>query len=181
MAIPVWPDEYLLAVEFFRAESLSAPKHHRFPFAMPVFALRTGADNAGIAGRENRGEGVSSDVPTWAPGQVVKLFKAGTPRRVSWCEARITRAVFAAGVPAPEVFGEITLDGRHGIVLGRLEGPPLLQHYRSGAVTFEQAGVILADLAMSVHRTPPPPECQSAFKFDPRIASSASVTLMAPL
>ena len=56
------------------------------------------------------------------------------------------------------MFGEITLDGRHGIVLGRLEGPPLLQHYRSGAVTFEQAGVILADLAMSVHRTPPPPE-----------------------
>jgi len=31
-AIPVWPDEYLLAVEFIRAESLSAPKHKPVPF-----------------------------------------------------------------------------------------------------------------------------------------------------
>ena len=56
----------------------------------------------------------------------------------------MTRAVFAAGVPAPEVFGEVTLEERFGIVLGRLDGPTLLQHYRSGAVTFEQAGAILA-------------------------------------
>jgi hypothetical protein len=52
----------------------------------------------------------------------------------------MTRAVFAAGVPAPEVFDEVTLDGRFGIVLGRLEGPTLLQVTRSGAVTFAQAG-----------------------------------------
>ena len=39
----------------------------------------------------------------------------------------MTRAVFAAGVPAPEVFGEVTLEGRFGIVLPRLDGPTLLQ------------------------------------------------------
>jgi hypothetical protein len=39
----------------------------------------------------------------------------------------MTQAVFAAGVPAPEVFGEVTLDGRFGIVLGHLDGPTLLQ------------------------------------------------------
>ncbi|MDI1262139.1 MAG: phosphotransferase [bacterium] len=107
---------------------------------------------------EKIGEGISADVHAWAPGQVIKLFKAGTRQRICWYEARITRAVFAAGVPAPEVFGEITLEGRHGIVLSRHDGPTLLGHYRSGAVTFEQAGNILADLAMSVHRMPPPPE-----------------------
>ena len=70
----------------------------------------------------------------------------------------MTRAVFAAGVPAPEVFGEVTLDGRFGIVLGRLDGPTLLQLTRSGGVTFDEAGAILASLGLSVHRISPPPE-----------------------
>jgi len=70
----------------------------------------------------------------------------------------MTQAVFAAGVPAPEVFGEVTLDGRFGIVLGRLDGPTLLQLTRSGGLTFAQAGAILASLGLSVHRMSPPPE-----------------------
>ena len=105
---------------------------------------------------EKIGEGVFADVHAWAPGQVVKLSKPGIPHYVLQHEARRTRAVFAAGGPAPEVLGEVTLEGRFGIVLPRLDGPTLLQHYRSGAITFEQAGAILATLYMSVHKTPPP-------------------------
>ena len=107
---------------------------------------------------EKIGEGVFADIHAWAPGQVVKLFKAGIPQRVSWWEARMTRAVFAAGGPAPEVLGEVSLDGRCGIVLLRLEGPTLLQLTRSGAITFERAGAILASLCLAVHKTPPPPD-----------------------
>jgi Ser/Thr protein kinase RdoA (MazF antagonist) len=107
---------------------------------------------------EKIGEGFFADVHAWAPGQVVKLFKPGVPRQISWWEARMTRAVFAAGGPAPEVLGEVTLEGRFGIVLPRLDGPTLLQHYRSGAITFEQAGAILATLYLAVHNTPPPPD-----------------------
>lgn len=107
---------------------------------------------------EKLGEGAFADVYAWAPGQVVKLAKSGVSRRISSYEAGLTRAVFAAGAPAPEVFGKVILEERFGIVLGRLDGPTLLQHYRSGAVTLEQAGAILASLAMSVHKTPPPAE-----------------------
>ncbi len=107
---------------------------------------------------EKVGEGAFADVHAWAPGQVVKLFKAGVRQRVCRWEARMTRAVFAAGGPAPEVLGEVTLEGRFGIVLPRLDGPTLLQHYRSGAITFEQAGAILATLCLAVHKTPPPPD-----------------------
>jgi len=107
---------------------------------------------------EKIGEGVSADIHAWAPGQVVKLFKAGVPQRISRWEARMTRAVFAAGGPAPEVLDEVTVEGRFGIVLGRLDGPTLLQFYRSGAITFGQAGAILASLCLSVHKTPPPPD-----------------------
>ncbi len=105
---------------------------------------------------EKIGEGLSADVHAWAPGQVVKLFKAGTPRRVPWWEARMTRAVFSAGAPAPEVLGEVSIDGRSGIVLQRLDGPTLLQLSRSGAMTPAQTGATLAALCHAVHRTPPP-------------------------
>ena len=98
---------------------------------------------------EKIGEGAWSDVHAWAPGQVVKLFKSGFVRRHSWWEARMTRAAYAAGAPAPEVFDEVTLEGRFGVVLQRLDGPTLLQLSRSGAMTPEQTGAILATLAIA--------------------------------
>jgi aminoglycoside phosphotransferase (APT) family kinase protein len=106
---------------------------------------------------EKIGEGVAADVHAWAPGQVVKLFKPGVSTRLSWHEAQVTRAVFAAGAPAPEVFGVFTLEGRFGIVLSRFDGPTLLQLTRTGAMTRGQAGAILAALCLAVHKTPPPP------------------------
>ena len=73
----------------------------------------------------------------------------------------MTGAAFAAGAPAPEVFEEVTLEGRFGIVLQRLDGPTLLQLSRSGAMTRGQTGAILAGLAMSVHGIAPPPDVLS--------------------
>lgn len=107
---------------------------------------------------EKIGEGAFADVHAWAPGQVVKLFKAGRSRRLSLHEARMTRAAFAAGAPAPEVLDEVTLEGRFGIVLTHLDGPTLAQLSRTRALTSRQVGAVLANLAMSVHKTPPPPE-----------------------
>ena len=72
---------------------------------------------------EKIGEGAFSDVHAWAPGQVLKLFKPGARQRTASHEARMIRVAFAAGIPAPEVFGEVTLDGRFGIVLTRLDVP----------------------------------------------------------
>ena len=106
---------------------------------------------------EKIGQGVSADVYVWAPGQVVKLFKDGTPRRVSW-EAQMTRVAFAAGLPAPEVFGEVTLEGRLGIVMSRLDGPTVLKLLRSGAMQTQQAAGIIATLAVAIHKTPSPPK-----------------------
>ena len=107
---------------------------------------------------EKIGEGASADVHAWAPGQVVKLFKSGVSRRFSWHEAQKTDAVFAAGAPAPEVFGTMILEGRFGIVLSRLDGPTLLELVRTSAMTREQAGAILASLCLAVHKTPSPPD-----------------------
>jgi hypothetical protein len=84
---------------------------------------------------EKIGEGVFADVHAWAPGQVVKLSKPGIPQWVVQHETQMTRAVFAAGGPAPEVLGEVTLDGRFGIVLPRFDGPTLTQATRTRAIT----------------------------------------------
>ena len=107
---------------------------------------------------ERIGEGAFSDVHAWAPGQVVKLLKTGVPRGFGEHEARILRAAFAAGAPVPDALGEVTVDGRFGIVLTRLDGPTLLQLSRNGGMTFEQAGAALAAVCLSVHQTPPPQE-----------------------
>jgi hypothetical protein len=110
---------------------------------------------------EKIGEGICADVHAWAPGQVVKLFKSGVSRRLSWHEVQMTYAVSGAGAPAPEMLGVVTLEGRFGIVLSRLDGPTLLQLTRTGAKTRGQAGAILATLCLAVHKTPPPPDIVS--------------------
>jgi hypothetical protein len=122
-----------------------------------VFAAGSGGRAMRGSLGEKIGEGASADVHAWAPGQVVKLFKSGVSRRLSWHEAHMTDAVFAAGAPAPEVFGVVILEGRFGIVLSRFDGPTLLQLTRTGAVTRGQAGAILAALCLAVRNTPPPP------------------------
>jgi hypothetical protein len=99
---------------------------------------------------EKIGEGAYADVHAWAPGQVVKLFKPNIPLLLSWHEARMTRAAFAAGAPAPEMFGVMTLEGRFAMVLSRFDGPTLLQLSRSGALTHGQAGAILATLILAL-------------------------------
>ncbi len=107
---------------------------------------------------EKLGDGSMADVHAWAPGQVIKLFRTGIPGRICRWEAHMTRAVFAAGGPAPEVLDEIKVEGRRGMVLPRLEGPTLAQLVLTDAISLQEAGAILATLALSVHQTPTPAE-----------------------
>jgi aminoglycoside phosphotransferase (APT) family kinase protein len=104
------------------------------------------------------GEGATADVHAWAPGRVVKLLKAGLPQRLIAHEARLTRAVFSSGAPAPEVFDHVSVEGRFGVVMSHLEGPTLMQLTKSGAVTYAEAGAVLAGLLQAVHKIRPPPD-----------------------
>jgi len=101
---------------------------------------------------EKIGEGAFAEVHAWAPGRVVKLFRDGVSDRLIRHEARMTRAVFAAGGPAAELLGEVVVGGRTGLVLSRLEGPTLMHLSRSGAMTPAETGAVLATLATELHR-----------------------------
>ena len=128
---------------------------------------------------EKIGEGSMSDVHAWAPGEVVKLFKANIPRRISWYEAHMTRAVFAAGGPAPEVLDEVKVEGRRGIVMPRLDGPTLLQLVLDRDITPEAAGKIIAALALTVHRTPSP-EASSRLSIGCRPMTRSAIAIFTP-
>lgn len=54
-------------------------------------------------------EGGTADIHAWAPGSGRKTVQEGFSPQLGQQGARMTQAVFAAGVPAPEVFGEVTL------------------------------------------------------------------------
>ena len=70
----------------------------------------------------------------------------------------MTRAVFLSGASAPEIFDEVTINRRPGLVMARLDGPTLTQATKSKDVSYAEAGAILAGALHSVHRTPPPPD-----------------------
>jgi Ser/Thr protein kinase RdoA (MazF antagonist) len=61
-------------------------------------------------------------------------------------------------------------------VLPRFDGPTLAQATRTGAITCEQAGAILATLCLAVHKTRPPPNALSLREaMDARLRVGGSV------
>lgn len=58
---------------------------------------------------------------------------------VSQFEADVVKAAHAAGLPVPEVYETVTVDGRHGIVLERIYGPSLTELLSSGGDADELA------------------------------------------
>src|SRR5205814_8949014 len=77
------------------------------------------------------GKGYTSDVYAWGDGRVLKLFHGGLARDRADREYRATRAVHAAGLPAPAAYERVEIDGRCGIVFERVDGPSLFDHVRA--------------------------------------------------
>jgi hypothetical protein len=59
--------------------------------ATGIYSARRRIGMRGSLG-EKIGEGAYSEAYAWAPGQVVKLFKPGLPRRMPWFEVHMIRA-----------------------------------------------------------------------------------------
>jgi aminoglycoside phosphotransferase (APT) family kinase protein len=105
--------------------------------------------------------GFTSDIYAWGKGRVLKLFFAGLPREKAEREFRVTRAVHAAGLPAPAAFEVVDIDGRPGIVLERVEGISLFRQVQARPWTLFRAVRMLADLQAEIHRCEAPLELPS--------------------
>jgi aminoglycoside phosphotransferase (APT) family kinase protein len=107
------------------------------------------------------GKGFCSDVYAWGEGRVLKLFHAWvSPARVQR-EYASTRAVHAAGLPAPAAFELIEVQGRCGIVFERVDGVSLLGYTQARPWAVFGAVRLLAELHGRIHRCQGPAELPS--------------------
>jgi len=104
------------------------------------------------------GRGFCSDVFDWGNNRVLKLSHADRPFEKIEREYRVTKAVHAAGLPAPAVFDLLELDGRHGIVFERVEGQSLFDITRVQPWKLFEAVEMLAALHVRINRCPAPTE-----------------------
>lgn len=76
------------------------------------------------------GEGGCSEVFEWGGGNcVVKLAKPHTNRYAIEREYNNCKMAFERGLPAPEPYGLVEIDGRPGIVFERIRGESLLERW----------------------------------------------------
>ena len=97
------------------------------------------------------GEGRTAEVFVWNESQVVKLFRDSFPAAAARRELQNTEAVVRAGVAAPTPCGEVTLDGRIGLVFENVHGPTMLRSLSSRPWTLVRAARTLAGLHADMH------------------------------
>ena len=70
--------------------------------------------------------GGQADIYEWGDGRVLRLLFDGDSTADLTHEAEAMRATSAAGVPVPVVHEVLTVDGRPGMVMDRVDGGPML-------------------------------------------------------
>lgn len=114
------------------------------------------------------GKGFTSEVYEWGDGRVLKLVtnssSAAMMKRIygqAEREYAITRAVHAAGLPAPATYELIEIDGRKGIVFERLEGLSMFDRVVVRPWTLFAAARQVAELHAELHSVTAPAELPS--------------------
>lgn len=72
------------------------------------------------------GQGREAEVFEWQDGRVLKLMRAPGPNARLAFEVAALEAARSAGVPVPQVYEEVVVDGRPGLVMEHLQGSDLL-------------------------------------------------------
>lgn len=84
---------------------------------------RAGSDSSPALGRR-LGSGKEAEVFEFGEA-VIKLYKAGVPKRTVFREAAALGQAEALGLPVPSVGAVRQIDGRWGMVMDRIDGPSL--------------------------------------------------------
>jgi Ser/Thr protein kinase RdoA (MazF antagonist) len=105
---------------------------------------------------ERIAQGREAEVFDRGDGTVLKLFRAGIDRSRAGVEAAALAAVAASGVDAPQVVEQVTVDGRTGLVLGRVEGTDLLSILERRPLLVLAVGRALATAQAAMHRVAAP-------------------------
>lgn len=101
---------------------------------------------------ERIGQGRTAEIFTWGDGEVLKLFRPEfSSPMVSAHEAKLARAVFAAGAPSPAVGELVEVDGRAGVIYERVDGPSLEAQATTKPWLIPRVARTLAETQIAVH------------------------------
>ncbi len=85
----------------------------------------TEGSNVDLARLEKLGEGYEAEIFAWEDGQALRLFREGYERNVE-PERIAIPAALAGGIPAPRIGEALSLGGREGTIMERIDGENLL-------------------------------------------------------
>src|SRR5215469_16144381 len=97
------------------------------------------------------GQGRTADIYAWGEKHILKLYHVGWPVAMIEEEARISRLVAQTGLPVPAVGDVLTVEGRTGIVFGRVSGPTLVQDFATHPWTVVRSIRVFTDLHLQMH------------------------------
>lgn len=79
-----------------------------------------------LAGRELLGQGREAEIYAWDDNLVLRLFRTPELKERLEREAAAMSAAEACGVPVPRVAGTLTVNGRPGLLLERIDGRDII-------------------------------------------------------
>lgn len=101
--------------------------------------------------RQAIGLGHTAEILTWKKNQVLKLFRDDWSLSAVRWEEKVARAVSETGLPVPGVYGVVEVDGRHGIVYDRVDGPSMLKEFIAKPEELEHFAKLFAELHVKMH------------------------------
>lgn len=101
--------------------------------------------------RQVVGLGRTAEILAWDEKQILKLFRDGwSLSSVKW-EENVAQTVSEAGLPVPAVYGIVEVNGRHGIIYERVDGPSMLTELISKPEKLEYFANLFAKLHTQMH------------------------------
>jgi aminoglycoside phosphotransferase (APT) family kinase protein len=101
------------------------------------------------------GQGRTAEVFAWGNDRALKLYHAGWPATAAEAEYQKAEAVYKSGAPAPAVHSVMEVDGRHGVVYSRVDGPSLLNHTTARPWTIFHSARLMAEMHARMHACRP--------------------------
>ncbi len=96
--------------------------------------------------------GRTAEIFAWDDQHVLKLYLPRFPADEAEHEASIIQAVHQAGVSTPAVTDVVTINGRHGLIMERIEGESMLTHLQADLSQAESFAKQLAQLHATIHQ-----------------------------
>lgn len=100
--------------------------------------------------------GRTAEIFAWRDGTILKLYRAWCPAEWVEYESKVAKIVTQAGVPSPQSFEIVEVNGRRGLVYERVDGVSMLKQLSRQPFKLGAYGKTLADLHLEMHRHPAP-------------------------